>query len=451
MFCGKCGVENRDGARFCKSCGRPLRSNVDTQPHPQHLSHENNTGNEPDNPDMNQGEKENPSQLKDKLQKIPKKAFIGGGVGVVALIVVIAFLIISGKTIDLNKYLKIETSGYNGYGTATVSIDWNKLKKEHGSDLAFTSAARQLYGVTSKMMTPTDLTRTYVSVVLDKNSNLSDGDVINYKWTIDPTLSKYIDGRITCSEGSIKVSNLKEVGKFDAFANVSVQFSGDDPYGRASIKYNGSELTSYNFKCNKTAGLKNGDTIEVTIEADMSAIAKKYGKVPDSTKKEYTVSGLREYIDSCSDLTDDCLKKMKNEAEDVIHSYIAKSINESSSAKNLEYVGNYVLKKKEMGVFEQYHNYVIIVYTADVSDSDGKFQTTKVFFPVYFTSVQTQGDGTIAFKSGRDIFGTSKLPGSDTRSIKGYVDGSSMYESIITKNRAEWSYDVSEALKEYGE
>ena len=49
-----------------------------------------------------------------------------------------------------------------------------------------------------------------------------------------------------------------------------------------------------------------------------------------------------------------------------------------------------------------------------------------------------------------DIYGNSQFPGS-YYTTKGFVDGEEMYSKIVTANRDNYSYVVSDGLKEFGE
>ena len=117
MFCGKCGTENANGAKFCKSCGQSLKMGNERRDQKNVTYGESVTAkNEESSLDV--------SRLVEKVKSIPKKFIVGGCVAVVALIIFICIAINSGKTINLNDYLSIDVSRYDGYGNAEVHIDW---------------------------------------------------------------------------------------------------------------------------------------------------------------------------------------------------------------------------------------------------------------------------------------------------------------------------------------
>ena len=139
MFCGKCGVENENGAKFCKGCGAPLSS--------ENTAKENNgvaMGNA--TAKANVDIKASLGPAIEKIKSLPKWAMAAIPVAVIALIVLICVLVNSGKTIDLNDYLIVEFSGYDGYGKARVDIDWDAIEKKYGSKAKFTSEVKKKFG-----------------------------------------------------------------------------------------------------------------------------------------------------------------------------------------------------------------------------------------------------------------------------------------------------------------
>ena len=137
-----------------------------------------------------------------------KTALIGAGAGVAALLVIGSIVIHNGNTINLNKYVTIESSGYNGYGSVYATSAWDAIEKKYGSRISFTSDAKKEYGGILSWTTPIEVLQ---------------GDV-------------------------------------------DVEFSGISPDGKANLNYTGTMMHSYDFSCDKTSGLSNGDVVTVTID-----------------------------------------------------------------------------------------------------------------------------------------------------------------------------------------
>ena len=276
----------------------------------------------------------------EKAKTLPKAVFIGAGAGLVALIVLICVLAAGSRTINLDKYLTIETSGYNGYGEATATIDWARMEKECSKKISFSQKAKN-NALVRTFSTPFYVFRECVGVKLDKYKDLSNGDEINYTWSISSEMELYLNCKVKyTTDGKKKVSDLTEVETFDAFADLQIEFTGSAPAGRAELKYSGDMLSSYDFSMDKSSGLSNGDVITVTLDDYVqSNCLSKYGKVPAEKSKEYTVSGLSEYVGAFKDLPEDFITKVKSEAEDTISAYCANDYSESSSMTGLTYAG----------------------------------------------------------------------------------------------------------------
>lgn len=386
-----------------------------------------------------------------EIKAVPKKLIIGCAVGIVVVILAVCLVRNAGKTIDLNKYLTVEATGYDGYGTAQTSIDWDAIEEKYGDKLKYTSAAKNEYGGLLSMMSPVEIVQEHVSITLDESSELSNGDKVSYTWEIDKDLSKYVKCKVKYKDGSYTVSDLTEVGTFDAFADLDVQFSGIAPSGTAYIDYTGSDLSLYDFSCDKTSGLKNGDSIEITIQnTNMEYYAEKLGKVPEATSKTYTVSGLQEYISAYSDLTEDFLANAQKEAEDSIFAYTASSYNQTSSLNNLEYAGYILNSVKDGSGYVSSYNDLYIIYKGDVSNSEGAFSAAKVYFPVRFSNILKSEDGSLSYSDNTGIEGFSNLDGG-WYGTKGYINPLVCYMEIVESNRDEYTAECGDGFEIYSE
>lgn len=137
MKCNNCGAENRDGLRFCMSCGTELNGSSNT------MENLNETGNSMPNMNINQPQIQSTPAIKainfskfdfknmDK-SKVGKIACIGGSA---IIILIIAIVIISYCTsrVSLKNYVKdeISFSGLNGSGKIDTSgfIDYEGLNE----------------------------------------------------------------------------------------------------------------------------------------------------------------------------------------------------------------------------------------------------------------------------------------------------------------------------------
>lgn len=439
MYCGKCGAENAEGAKFCKGCGMALNDGIEQEMSPVPSE---NTGETVSTVSVNN------SQVLDKIKAIPKKVLIGVAAAVIALIAIIVIAVNAGSTINLNDYLTIEVAGYNGYGKAKAVIDWDAIEEEYGSKLTFTREAEETYGGWLSLLTPVSAMKDYVSVSLDESVNLTNGMNISYTWNVNEALSDVVKCKVKYKDGSYAVSGLAEVGSFDAFSDLRVTFSGIAPNGSASIEYNGAELSYYDFNCDKTSGLRNGDVITVSIEAgDMSYYVEKLGMIPQNTEMKYEVSGLEEYIEMYSGLTSEFISQVRTESEDTILAYVANSYNSSSSLSDLKYAGYIFSTLQDTSEYVRNYNNLYVIYKGTVANSDGAFSAATVYFPVRFSNILSGADG-ISYGSNDGIVGNSYFDGG-WYGTKGYTSPLMCYVEIVEANADDYSVECGDEFEAY--
>lgn len=440
MICKKCGENNPNDSKFCVKCGSSLENLT------------NDTGSSSATIEKKDSVLKNNGAIVDKFKALSKNAKLGIVGGAVALIVIIALLITNGNTIDLNKYLITETNGYEGYGTATANIDWQAIDAKYGSKLSFTSKAKEEYGGLLGLMTPMDALKNSVSVKLSNYSGLSNGDDVSYSWVVDETLSKYLNCKTKYSDGSFKASGLSEVGTFDAFENMSVEFTGIAPDGKASINYTGSEMNYYDFEIDNSSNLSNGDTVSVTIPEDrLTYYAEKLGKVPASLTKEFKVEGLDKYLTNISEIDDASLDEMKSQATDVFNAYVAKSFDDDEKLEDFTYLGNYLLTQKSSNYWNSY-NYLTLVYKAKVHNSvsndkgDSYDKVNDLYWYITYNNLKVDPDGKIvvdtthsttpnnSFKSFKIDSGVDAGWYTKTWDYYGYSTLDELYKDVVTSN-----------------
>lgn len=353
MFCGKCGTENINSAKFCKNCGNPLKS----------ISNVSNV-----QADMIQAV----VQPDGNTRAISKKLLVGitGIICVAAaVLIVIIFMAIHRKpTIDLNDYLTIEVKGYDGYGTATASIDWDAVEEQYGEKVSFTDNFKSTHDSLENLMAPVAGLQYYVDIKLDRSDGLSNGDKITYTWQVNEEYADYVNCKMKCEDGTYDVSGLTETGSFDAFADLEVVFSGIAPDGTADINYYGTELSSSDFTCDKSSGLSNGDTVKVSIvHNNPEYYAEYYGMIPEAYEKEYTVEGLSSYIAKSSEISTEMLASMQQQAAGKYQAYVAQEWPEDAVLLEFTYIGNYLLTAKEPDL--ESNNILYLVYKGQVQNS----------------------------------------------------------------------------------
>lgn len=393
MFCSKCGTENADGAKFCKGCGAELA-----------VAPKQETDVKKD--ETNVKETETTKTVEKAAEKATQKTSASSSkkgispklIGIAAVIVaaLVVFLMITSKpTIDLNKYVTVEINGYEGCGEATAVIDWSAISKKYGKKLKYTKEAKELLGDSVNSMSPMDSLQCGVTVVFNENGTYSNGSKATYTWQIAENLEKSLNCKLKYKDGSKKASGLTDIAKFDPFQNLTVTFQGESPNGYLRLEYTGDDISEAWFGCDTGDHLQNGQVITIYLtKKDMDLYAKKFGKVPAVTSKEYEVSGLNEMICSMDALTEDHMKMFYGEAEDSIKSYYSIQFGHGMrTVNNIERVG-YVFTAPDVANGSTGRNDLTIIYKITY-DEDGT--TYYTFWPQSVMNVVKNGEGGITY------------------------------------------------------
>lgn len=431
MFCKHCGTENENNTKFCRECGQPLTEQKEQET--SELSSEKSE-----------------ESLSDKIKKIPRNLLMAVCAGSVVLIALLCVLLGSGKSIDMNKYVTVEVSGYDGYGTARVAVDWDAVEEKYGNKLSFTGEAGKAFGGLVNLMSPMDALQDCVRIDVENNSGLSNGDMVSYTWKINQDIAKMLKCKIKCKDDSFKVSDLEKAETFDAFSELEVEFTGIAPEGKVQFNYTGSELRSSDFHCDKSKDLSNGDMITISLnDSQVSFWAEQLGKVPESLEKQYTVKGLSSYVTKSSEIDETSLAEMQKQASDEYTSHAA-SWGESETLESLTYLGNYLLTAKNGE-----GNYLYLVYKAGIrnyyADSRQTYNhVNELYWYARFEDLLVNEDGTVEvdlldyttpLKS--VMFDTSGGQGTWLKrwSYYGYDSLDALYTAVVTSNLDAYNHE----------
>lgn len=464
MYCVNCGKQIPDGSKFCPFCGADQETEgTETVEQPASSSPQGgglkNVGAAP----APQPPKE--PFLKSIIDKYGKtKVF--AAVGVIAAVIILVIVGVSApKTIDLDQYLTVDYSGYDGYGVADYDFDTDTFLNENASKMKLKGSGAG--NITSTRSVLEDVLAFYTDVSLDKSKDLSNGDKITVKWVVNAQQLEAVENqyhvKFKYKDREVTVANLQEVDKVDVFSSMVVDFSGISGNGTAEIDASTlpQEFSSYYFTVDPSRGLSNGDVVTVSVnENNIQEMAESFGKVPESSSKEFTVSGLEEYLTTAADLTDDDLAAAKSQAEDLINSKFAnEKHSDGETILSIDYLGYYFLIDKSWKEDIAYGfgaeiNYIDLVYkvTYHVYD-DEKVTNDQVYYAVVsFPDWIKQTDGTITADvmdgsiRGDSVYGYSddgsKLDDYFSyRSHRGYENLNTAFDNLVTKNLDGYSYE----------
>ena len=284
MFCTKCGANLPDGVKFCTRCGAPVGKANAVPMQRKTVTRGNHQG---------QGY---PPVRKPNREK--KKKRIGKIVIPILLIALLAaggsvYAIKREREVNLDRYIEVTFSGYDGYGTAEVSFQYDKFRKDH-KDLILNRS--QMDDSLAKALDDTE------------NGSLKNGDTLTLKGILTPGLvDRSQEGRVThiieAPDYSVTVESLSETKEIDPFENVKVEYSGYDGYGTMNVEKSEDSPAEgdgsqdwFTYSCPNTGSLQNGDTVTVSVKlngyGDADDFIRQNGYTLSQTEKEYTVSGL---------------------------------------------------------------------------------------------------------------------------------------------------------------
>ena len=433
MRCRVCGSNNEDGSKFCWNCGNKLteqsetRSSSVNQPGIQQNSGDvqhNQVGTPPKQVRMPQrqvppggfdwenGKKMAEERLQkgkniadgcvgqlkrvaenqtitDKLKKISKKTWGIIGACVALVLVLLIVIALHKPTVNLNDYLKVTYGGYDGGGVAYTEIDWNSMKEDFENKISYKRGMAQTGG-----MTPIDIIMEYTNANIEgKNEKLSNGDKVSYTWKVDKdAIAKLIKCKIKYSDGSKKVSGLKEMELFDPFKNLKVTFSGVEPNGEADIEYNGDMLSEYDFTCDKTSGLKNGDKIKISLTEDAGYYVDQYNKALSVLEKEYKVKNLGKYLSKIKEVDTDGMNSARAKAQKSI-SDMVDYWSEDVTLDKVSYAGDYLQVAKDSDDYTKNYYGVIYQINAHIQPDGGQRKDVVSYYSMKFENVIVGGDG----------------------------------------------------------
>ena len=357
----------------------------------------------------------------EERKKMKKILAISGAVVAALVAVGLIILLLSvliKPSIKLNDYMTVSTEGIDQYGRAVAEFDRQQFNEDYGKKLNKTNknknskknkkSKKGKLSLFSKAFGD-DYDSYYddyyesgtasfmdecVSWSFDKDSYLSNGDIITLQWDCNPevALEKY-GYKLKYKEISLEVTDLPEAGKFDPFDGLEVTFEGIGPDGRASIMNypDMPETEDFRYFLDKTDGLSNGDTVKVSITSYddnndllIQRCAEQFGKIPSELEKTYTVKGLSKYVENMSEISDDCINEMRKTAEDYLETNTANYFDESEKRLGTAYIGNFFLTNKNPDNGYASNNMLCLVYKTRIkdeySDKKNKFVVENNFY-----------------------------------------------------------------------
>ncbi len=368
-----------------------------------------------------------------------------------------------GKTtVDANEYLQLDVSGYNTVGTASWNFDAEQFIMDNSSAFGVSDTSEMEY------LSAIVNVEEYLNGELDKEDNLSNGDVVTFKWNssnVDKLEEKY-NINIKAEDKTIDVSSLEEPKEIDLFEYVNVTFDGVAPNGNVNIDIADDIPINVSFSADKLDNLSNGDVIKIVAKSSGKDDVKDYcfqnGYIPKEVEKEYTVEGLVSYVSSIDQISDEMIDKMQSQALASINSYGAswESDSHGDDIKKMgtpEFLGYYFLSGKE-GFSTSPYNEIYLVYKVTNTmnalkrggDGSTKVEDKETYYTFYrYSDITLLEDGTcsadLSTGTMTDHSSDSDYGYNDWFAVfykfMGYPDLDSMFNECVTQKLEQYDYE----------
>jgi hypothetical protein len=194
-----------------------------------------------------------------------------------------------GKTtVDIEDFLTITVTGFDGSGRLSTSIQWNPLE-------AFIQNEAGANEMTVSSFADT------IEVSPDVSENLSNGDVVNLRISYNNTLAESLGVMFTGTAIRYTIEGLDEFTNLSLKEAANIEFKGFNGFGSMSLSidrdfFSASEqniINSIRYSFEASENLKNGDSIEVEVSYNESE-AQRLGIKMTDTNFSVTVEGLEE-------------------------------------------------------------------------------------------------------------------------------------------------------------
>lgn len=155
-------------------------------------------------------------------------------------------------------------------------------------------------------------------------------------------------------------------------------------------------------------------------------------------------------ISALADISAESMTLLDNDAFDTINLYVTKRHGENSHADDLTVIGYYMLFAKNPGNDFSQNNRVYVVCQTRLVNDGRAFSPATLYYVVEFDGVINLPNGEFMYMKNKGLLGYTTLPNSWS-TTSAYTDGADMFRDLVTSNIANYTYEVSEGLKEFGE
>lgn len=436
-YCKNCGEKAENGDIYCGKCGVKID-----------WVKEENQGVEIDY---------KREDIPEKIQDIVKgNKKIKVGIVIASIVVVIGIIGISvwsyeKKKVNLNDCYTVMFNGYDTVGEASVNLDMGKFNKavlkaqgKEVSDDQSEISQKNLQDIADNLTLENIkngvLNYSLASSIeanVTPSEDLKNGDTVTVTFSFDGELAKQNGIRFVAEKQTYTVSGLSDIKEVDPFDNIEVAFTGIAPNATLALNNTATDeyLSSISYIADKEECINIGDTITVTLDADLNE-ALHQGYRFTQTSKTYTCDKADHYIMSLSEITPETLSMLQASATENLEEYILKS-GYPITLSGWTYEGIYLLTPNEISD-AKHNNCIILVYSNYVTSITNNFAPFNCYFIVVYTDLIENASG-------------EQLINLENRDIGSYNQGTEIYQQLILGNTDKYNYEVSNSLKQFGE
>lgn len=347
------------------------------------------------------------------------------------------------QQVDLNSMTKVVIEGYTGEGTASVSVDEDALAKIILSDRELASIDEFSIGALKGFAKYYAIIGAF-DVKIDKVYDIANGDEIQITYHVDNEVAKEYGFEFLSEPMTYKVSNMKEYVMIDPFEFIEVKFNQISPNCRIEIvsKNNPYDINSYSFALvDKKEYFEKDEEVELKF---IDSLEKGQKLIVD--KKKYLVNGVKEFVPSLEEISDEAKEEIDKFGKDLILSYLSDKC-DFFDYTDFTYEGNYYFFQKDTSKFTmQEKNYIIMVFSANLESCNDENEISgKYYFPVAVQGILEDENGEYSYAviptDIYDIGGVNEIK-LDYERLRGYPNFEKMYKKCVLAAIGEYNCEI---------
>lgn len=316
-----------------------------------------------------------------------KKTVMALVMAVVVLIIAVTLIFYynNKNRINISKYLTVNYKGVNGYASAQIQIDSEKIYNRLANKEKDETKLAKYKSFVESLKSSTEMT------------DISNGDSITIVTDYDKELAEELDLNIVNANYSMRAKGIGDGENISLFENVSVKFTGISPNACVVIENNWDKefLNSLTFSVDKSKNISKNDEIEIKCDTSDEDF-ERHGYIADKLNVKVIADKLSVYISDSSQIQTDvldqsdkiCQQTITDQTTDPTFRMLYKATENKDylhkmndeTVENIQLTNKYFMKRKNKEE-EITDNYIYLIYKTTVKCSDAQ---SDVYFAFEF-------------------------------------------------------------------